>query len=93
MLRDGTANVRIIAVEGSIPEVRFNVQIGAWGDLENALTHRIRLTDAGLKPTAELGSDGITRIFIPAVNETEVFPLANLLDSLGYTDLFIYQMR
>ena len=93
MLRDGTAYVRIIAVEGSIPEVRFNVQIGAWGDLENALTHRIRLADAGLKPAAELGSDGITRIFIPAVNETEVFPLANLLESLGYTDLFIYQMR
>jgi rare lipoprotein A len=93
MLRDGTANVRIIAVEGSIPELRFNVQIGAWRDLENALTHRIRLTDAGLKPAAELGSDGITRIFIPAVNETEVFPLANLLESLGYTDLFIYQVR
>jgi len=93
MVRDGTARVRIVAVEGTIPEVRFNVQIGAWGDLENALSHRIRLADAGLKPKAELGSDGITRILIPGVSEEDVFALTNLLESLGYGDLFIYQLR
>lgn len=93
MIRDGTARVRIVALEGSIQDVRFNVQIGAWGDLENALAHRIRLSDAGLKPKAELGSDGITRIFIPDVGEEEVYALTLLLDSLGYSDLFISQVR
>ncbi len=93
MVRDGTARVHIVALEGTIQEVRFNVQIGAWGDLENALSHRIRLTDAGLKPKAELGSDGITRISIPDVGEEEVFALSQRLGTLGYTNLFIYQVR
>lgn len=93
MIRDGTADVRILAVDGTIPEVLFNIQIGAWGDLDNALTHRIRLADAGLNPKAELGSDGITRISILNVPAADVFPLANLLGSLDYSDLFIYQVR
>ena len=93
MIRDGTANVRINAVDGTIPEVLFNIQIGAWGDLDNALTHRIRLADAGLNTQAELGSDGITRISILNVPEDEVFPLVNLLGTLDYPDLFIYQVR
>ena len=93
MIRDGTANVRINAVDGTIPEVLFNIQIGAWGDLDNALTHRIRLADAGLNTKAELGSDGITRISILNVPEDEVFPLVNLLGTLDYPDLFIYQVR
>ncbi|RKX80433.1 MAG: septal ring lytic transglycosylase RlpA family lipoprotein [Spirochaetes bacterium] len=93
MVRDGTARVRIVAMEGTIHKVRFNVQIGAWGDLENALSHRIRLTDAGLDPKAELGSDGITRISIPDVGEDDVFALSQLLGTLGYQNLFIYQVR
>lgn len=93
MIRDGTASVRIVAVDGTIPEVRFNIQIGAWGDMENALSHRIRLADAGLSPKAELGSNGITRISITDVAEADVFPMSSLLESLGYTDLFIYQLR
>jgi rare lipoprotein A len=91
MVRDGTAPVLIRADESAIPEMRFNIQIGAWGDLENALTHRIRLTDAGMAPRAELGSDGITRIFLPDVAESDVFGLAQKLESLGYNSLFVYQ--
>ncbi|MCK5734836.1 MAG: septal ring lytic transglycosylase RlpA family protein [Spirochaetaceae bacterium] len=93
MVRDGTARVHIAALEGTIQEVLFNVQIGAWGDLDNALTHRIRLSDAGLKPKAELGSDGITRIFIPDVGEEDVYSLSTRLETLGYNNLFIYQVR
>jgi rare lipoprotein A len=91
MIRDGTADVRITAVEGSIPEVAFTVQIGAWSDLENAAVHRKALEEAGLNPTAKLGSDGITRIAMANVGEGEIFGLVNILENLGYTDLFIFQ--
>lgn len=93
MIRDGTASVKLVATEDRIPEVRFNIQIGAWGDLENAITHRLTLADAGLNPKAELGTDGITRISIPAVAEMDVFSLVSRLEALGYSDLFIYQLR
>ncbi len=92
MIRDGTVEVRITAVEESIPEVRFNIQVGAWGTLENAVLHRKRLEEAGLEPTAALSDDGITRLSIAEVAEADVFPLAQILEELGYTDLFIYQV-
>lgn len=92
MIREGTAEVRITAVEDSLPEVRFNVQVGAWGDLENAVIHRKRLEEAGLAPTASLSDNGITRLAITEVAEADVFPLTQILESLGYTDLFIYQV-
>lgn len=93
MVRDGTAEVQLTPVGEGIPETRFNVQIGAWGDLENARTHRLRLADAGLTPKARLGSDGITRLIIESVAEEEVFALSLSLEELGYTSLFIYQTR
>jgi rare lipoprotein A len=93
MIRDGTARVRIVALGDSLQKVLFNVQIGAWGELENALAHRMRLSEAGLQPKAELGSDGITRIFIPDVKEENVYALVNILENLGYEKLFIQQIR
>ena len=92
MIRDGTAEVHITAVEESIPDVRFNVQVGAWGDLENATAHRRRLEEAGLEPTAVLSDSGITRLAIAGVAEEDVFPLVGVLENLGYADLYIYQV-
>ena len=91
MIRDGTAEVRLVAVEGSIPEVLFTVQIGAWGDPDNALGHRRRLEEAGLNPTFSLSAGGVTRISLVDVTEDRVFDLVEILESLGYADLFIYQ--
>ena len=93
MVRDGTAPVRIVAVEGTIPEVRFNVQIGAWGNLENAARHRRILEEAGIEPRAVLGSDGITRISVPEVPNERVYSLVRSLERLGYGNLFISQIR
>lgn len=93
MVRDGTAEVLIAPVGEGIPETRFNVQIGAWGDIENARTHRLRLTGAGFSPKASLGSDGITRLLIEKVPENEVYALTVELEKLGYSSLFIYQVR
>ncbi len=93
MVRDGTAEVLLIPVGEGIPAVEFNVQIGAWGDLDNAAAHRLKLTDAGLNPRAHLGSDGITRIVIEKVAETDVYELSRVLENLGYGSLFIYQVR
>jgi len=91
MIRDGTAEVRLVAVDGGIPEVRFTVRVGAWSDLENAVIHRRRLEDADLEPTAVLGSDGITRIFFEDVEEAEVYGLTQTLNTLGYTELHVNQ--
>jgi rare lipoprotein A len=92
MIRDGTAEVRIFADLETMPKVRFNIQIGAWRELENAAIHRRRLADAGLSPVAELSSDGITRIALQDVQETDVYPLTLKLEQLGYKSLFIYQI-
>ncbi len=83
MVRDGTADVVLTPVGDGIPETRFNIQIGAWGDLENARSHRTRLADAGMSPKATLGSDGITRLVIENVPEDEVFALSRTLEKLG----------
>jgi rare lipoprotein A len=93
MVRDGTAEVILTPAGEGIPETRFNVQIGAWADIENAANHRLRLTDAGFAPRAQLGSDGITRLLIEKVAEEDVFALSQALKELGYTSLFIYQIR
>ena len=93
MVRDGTAPVLLTPVGEGIPETLFNIQIGAWGDLENAKTHRLRLVDAGLNPRARLGSDGITRLIIEKVSEDQVFALSRTLEGMGYANLFIYQIR
>lgn len=91
MLLDGTASVHMAAVEGGIPDIRFVVQVGAWGDPENALRHRRQLEGAGLKPRAALGTDGITRISIEDVSEGRVLGVVEILEGLGYSGLFIYQ--
>ena len=93
MIRDGTAPVRLLAQEDQIPPVRFTVRIGAWGNPINALTHRQRLEEARINPRAELGGDGITRIFVPDVQEKDVFPLVSQLEKLGYENLQISQIR
>ncbi len=93
MVRDGTAEVLLTPVGEGIPETLFNVQIGAWGNLDNARTHRLRLADAGYSPRAQLGSDGITRLVIEKVPEAEVYALTLELEKLGYRSLFIYQIR
>ena len=79
MLLDGTASVHMA------------VQVGAWGDPENALRHRRQLEGAGLKPRAALGADGITRISIEDVSEGRVLGVVEILEGLGYSGLFIYQ--
>ena len=93
MISDGTANVHIETVDGDIPEVKFNIQIGAWGDLENAVNHRKTLENKGLSPAAKLGSDGLTRIYIPDVKEENVYRIVNSLEEIGYNHLFIYQVN
>lgn len=92
MIRDGTAEVLIRTTEGGLPKVRFNVWIGSWGDLENVKRHRKILEDAGLKPTAVLNSNGITRLSVDNVAEADVFGLVDLLKSLGYVDLLVSQV-
>jgi len=92
MIREGTADVLLIAEESAIPKTRFNIQIGSWSKLENALNHKQRLLDAGLNPTAELGSDGLTRISLLDIAESDVFEFSLKLEELGYTSLFIYQV-
>lgn len=92
MIRDGTAEVRIFTEPETMPKVRFNIQIGAWRELENAAVHRRRLADAGLNPVAELGSDGITRIALQDVKDTDVYALSIKLEQLGYSSLYIYQI-
>ncbi len=89
MIRDGTAQVRIRVEEGTMP--RFDIQIGAWGSLENATLHRKKLSEAGIPVTAVLGSDGITRISIRDIAEADVFARSMELEALGYTKLFIRQ--
>lgn len=91
MILDGTASVHMTALEGTMPAVRFVVQVGAWGDPKNALRHRRRLENAGIKPQAVLGSDGITRISIDDVSEQGVLDIVQILEGMGYSKLFIYQ--
>jgi len=92
MIREGTADVLLIAEESSVPKTRFNIQIGSWSKLENARGHKQRLLEAGLNPTAELGSDGHTRISLLDIAESEVFEFAMRLEEMGYINLFIYQV-
>jgi len=93
MIHDGTAYVSIETVNGDIPEIKFNIQIGAWGDLDNAVNHRKTLEKEGLSPVAKLGSDGLTRIYIPGVKEENVYKIVNSLEKIGYNNLFIYQVN
>ncbi len=93
MIRDGTARVLITTTEAGFPEIRYNVQIGAWGNLDNARRHRQHLEEAGLKPTAVLNNRGITRLLMENIEEDDLEVLSARLESLGYTNLLVSRVR
>lgn len=93
MIQNGTAKVRIVAEESAIPQIRFNIQIGAWSNPDSVLNHKSRLSEAGIDSRADLQSNGIIRLIIADVAEEEVFQTVADLELLGFTDLFVYQLR
>ncbi len=93
MIRDGTARVLVTTTEAGFPVIRYNVQIGAWGNLDNARRHRQHLEEAGLKPKAVLNSKGITRLLMENIEEDDLEVLSARLKSLGYNNLLVSRVR
>jgi len=93
MIQNGTAEVRIVAEKSTMPQVRFNIQIGAWENFDRVLVHKSRLSEAGIDSRADLQPNGITRLIVADVEEEEVFQTVMELERLGFTNLFVYQLR
>ncbi|CAD7838641.1 septal ring lytic transglycosylase RlpA family protein [Olavius algarvensis spirochete endosymbiont] len=93
MIQNGIAKVHIEVEESAIPQVRFNIQVGAWKDFDRVLAHKNRLDEAGIDSRADLQPNGITRLIVAELAEEEVFQTVIELERLGFTNLFIYQLQ
>jgi len=93
MIQNGTAMVHIAADESIMPRVRFNIQIGAWENIDRALAHKKRLSEAGINSRADLQANGITRLIVAEVVEEDVFQTVMELERLGFNNLFVYQIQ
>ena len=92
MIRKGTARVHLKVEEGAMPDVRFNIRIGAWRDFENVKQQKQVLEKSGFKPVASMNNTGITRLSINNVDEEDIFSTVLRLKKLGYSGLVVSQI-
>lgn len=93
MTQQGIARVHIAAEETAIPQVRFNIQVGAWENFDRVLVHKTRLSEAGIDSRADLQPSGITRLIVADLPEEKVYQTVIELEHLGFTDLLVYQLQ
>ena len=91
MIRNGTANVRLV-VEGMEDfRILYSIQVGAYKNLENAHAMKIHLEQNGLTPVARLASNGVTRILLENVSEEEALTFVQKLVDIGVSNPLVKQ--
>jgi len=91
MVRTGTAPVQVSVANLEILVVSFNIQVGAYRNLENATAMKRMLEENGFSPVARLNNSGITRILLTGIPEEETAVYARKLEQLGITNILIKQ--
>ena len=91
MIKTGTAPVLVTVENLEILNVTFNIQIGAYRNLENAAAMKEKLESNGFSPKAQLSNKGITRILLTGIPEGETASYARKLEQIGITNILIKQ--
>ena len=66
----------------------YRVQTGAYRERQNAESDFSRIVNAGLNPSYE-NYEGLTRVFISGLSESEVPSIVQRLNDAGFSDLWI----
>jgi len=87
----GTAEVRIVVDDPEQLKIFYTIQVGAYGNLENAGAVKKKLIAGGFTPKARLNNKGITRILLENIPEEETFLYTVRLEELGIDKVVIIQ--
>ncbi|OQY32161.1 MAG: hypothetical protein B6241_12055 [Spirochaetaceae bacterium 4572_59] len=91
MVKTGTTPVLVSVENMEILQVTFNIQVGAYGNLENASAMKNHLESNGFSPKTQLNNRGITRILLTGIPEEETASYARKLEKIGINNFLIKQ--
>ncbi|MBF9017844.1 MULTISPECIES: septal ring lytic transglycosylase RlpA family protein [unclassified Oceanispirochaeta] len=91
MIKTGTAPIILQVDSMDFLEIRFSIQVGAYGNLENATAMKRKLEANGFSPKATLNNKGVTRIYLADIPEDETMIYADRLKTMGITNILIKQ--
>ena len=93
MTGKGVVPVRLEIVEGSAPETRYTIQLGAYSKIDNAQRLMKRLKEGGITAVMESTENGITRVIIRNITEKTLHSTQDRLKRLGFKDFLIRHDR
>ena len=91
MVRRGTARVRLKVHEFDELKVTYDIQCGAFRNLENAAAMKTRLEALGYSPRAVLHNQGLTRIVLEDIPEDMTWDVVQKLEGNGITQIQVKQ--
>jgi rare lipoprotein A len=85
LTNQGIGRVKLEIVQETVPISYHTLQVASFGNLENALRLKNRLTEAGLSPSIQKTETGLHRVVIEHIPTEELEQVKSRLSELGYS--------
>ncbi|HOV37517.1 MAG TPA: septal ring lytic transglycosylase RlpA family protein [Spirochaetales bacterium] len=85
LTNQGIGRVKLEIVQETIPISYHTLQVASFGNVENALRLKNRLTEAGLSPSIQKTETGLHRVVIEHIPTEELEQVKSRLSELGYS--------